>query len=167
MNKLSTYLAGPINGKNIDEARIWRKKITHELADINIRGLDPFGNGGGDRISPELRQKLHNANVLGDIDTIRDIVGNTIIPPDLDMIMACDFLTVYIPKDDGYEICGTYGEVTLAHYLKKPVFIVTERKMFPCELPSWLIGCSTNIFTSWKDYLLHIFNAYHSLKVFK
>lgn len=151
--RISTYLAGPINVGKMTECKDWRNFITEKLAEMNIETFNPLGNSGGDRISQELRQKLYNANKLGDIDVIRQIVGNIIIPPDLILIDKCNFLTLWLPKDDGYEICGSYGEATLTHYLNKPVYVVTERKIFPCEIPNWLIGCSTKIFTSWQDYL--------------
>ena len=151
--KPSTYLAGPINVSKMTECKDWRNFITEALNKLDIETFNPLGNGGGDRISQDLRQKLHNANKLGDIDVIRQIVGNIIIPPDLIMLEKCDFLTLWLPIDDGYEICGSYGEVTLSHYLHKPIYVVTERRIFPCEIPNWLIGCSTQIFTSWKDYM--------------
>lgn len=180
-NKISTYLAGPIDGKNMQSAKDWRNNIEIELSKLNIYGMNPLGNNGGDRISGELRQKLHNAVTLGDIDTIRKIVGNIIISPDLKMLEECDFLTLWLPKrinpeldlyhlndlssydlieyyilNHIYEVCGTYGEVTLAYYLKKPIYIVTERRICPCELPSWVVGCSTEVFTSWKSYLKYV-----------
>ena len=156
MKCVSTYLAGPIDVNKFQECKDWRNQIGKNLADMGIYAMNPLGNGGGDRISPELRQRLHNANILGDIDTIRDIVSNIIMPPDLDMVAGCSFLTLWIPEDNGYEICGSYGEITLARFLNKPVYIVTERKIKPCQLPNWAVGCSTEIFFSWEGYLNYV-----------
>lgn len=153
---ISTYLAGPIDVSKMNECKDWRNYITKKLKVLDIKSMNPLGNNGGDRIDDGIRQRLHNANVLGDNDTIRNIVSKIIMPPDLDMVSKCSFLTVWIPEDNGYEICGTYGEATLAFYLKKPVYIVTERRISPCSLPNWLIGCSTKIFTSWDAYLDYI-----------
>jgi len=156
MKVISTYLAGPIDVKKFQECKDWRNQIGKKLTDMGIYAMNPLGNGGGDRISPKLRQRLHNANVLGDIHAIRDIVGNIIMPPDLQMVAECSFLTLWLPEDDGYEVCGSYGEITLSHYLKIPVYIVTERRIKPCMIPMWAIGCSTEIFTSWEKYLKYV-----------
>ena len=59
---------------------------------------------------------LKEANEKGNIQFIHDFVSGTVIPPDLKMVEDSDFLTVYVPEDNGYEICGTYGEITLAFY---------------------------------------------------
>lgn len=160
---VSTYLAGPINVGKMKECKDWRLMVTEYIKqNYDIKSLNPLGDKGGDRIGPDLRQKLYNANKLGDIDTIRRIVRDIIIPPDLIMVEQCTFLTLWIPEKDGYEICGSFGEVTLAHYLNIPVYIVTERKIYPCELPNWVIGCSTEIFTSWDDYFKFIGDKYGS-----
>ena len=51
---------------------------------------------------------------------------------------------------------NSYGEATYAFALHKPVLIVTTKKLKPNELPNWIIGCSTVIFTDWKSYLKYI-----------
>lgn len=152
--EVSTYLAGPIDNMNTVEAKKWRDEISIELSKRGIIALNPFGKFGGDRLA-EIRGDLHSCSIEGRIDSIKSIVGNIIIPPDLQMVERCTFITVWIPKSSK-EICGTYGEVTLAYYLGKPVYIVTNRSLEPVTLPKWIIGCSTQIFTSWKAYLDYI-----------
>lgn len=155
MRKFKTYLAGPIGVIPTKESIQWRDYITKKLDKFEIESLNPMGNNGGDRLSKD-RENLRLANLTGDVNFIRDFVSNKVIPPDLQMVKDADFLTVYIPKDDGYEICGTYGEVTLAFYLNKFVYVVTDRSTNPVKLPNWLIGCSTAIFKSWSEYLKYI-----------
>ena len=166
MNNLKTYLAGPINRKNPEAfayAKKWREDIAVELKAMNIDSLDPLKKTGGDSITPEQHNRFKVACSEGDLETINDIVANIIIPNDLVMVKNCDFLTLYLPKRDEYEICGTYGEATLAKYLGIPVYLVTERENK--EIPEWLIGCCKDVFNSWDAYLLHIFNEYHSTVV--
>jgi nucleoside 2-deoxyribosyltransferase len=155
MKTLKTYVAGPIGVTIQKNAKVWRNRLTKELEIMNIKVLNPMGKNGGDRLGKD-RIKLREACYNGDIKFIRNFVSKVVIPPDLKMVEEADFLTVYIPEDDGYEICGTYGEVTLAFYLKKPVYVVTDRNLSPLKLPAWLIGCSTETFISWKDYLRFI-----------
>lgn len=146
-----TYLAGPIGVVVQKNATVWRDRVTEELKKFDIEVLNPMGQNGGDRLG-DGRTKLKEANDNGNIDFIREYVSQTVIPPDIKMVEDADFLTVYIPEDNGYEICGTYGEITLAFFLKKPVFVVTDRSLCPNTLPNWLIGCSTAIFINWNEY---------------
>lgn len=176
---LKTYLAGPIQIIPEFESKEWRQRITKELNAIDIECFNPLGQFGGDRLG-KIRQKMQKWNEDGHLDAIRKNGARRIIPPDLKMVEDSDFITVWIPKrvqdfdldkisnvsSDSeaeryiesitYEICGTYGEVTLAFYLHKPVFIVTNRSLKPLELPQWLVGCSTLIFTTWNEYLNYI-----------
>jgi len=161
--KLKTYLAGPINHKNPEAfaySKKWREYIAVELKAMNIECLDPLKRTGGDTISPELRANLRAACEEENLEVIHDIVGRIIIPPDLAMVKESNFVTLYLPLKDGYEICGTYGEATLAKYLNIPVYLITERDNQ--DIPEWLIGCCRDEFCSWDAYLLRIFNEYHS-----
>jgi hypothetical protein len=191
-NKIKTYLAGPINHKNPEDfayCKKWREDIAFELEAMNIECLDPLKKAGGDSISFELRTSLKTASKEGDLETINKIVGTVIIPSDLKMVVQADFITLYLPKrisenfdfnyirsisDDKfemeryikeniYEICGTYGEATVAKYLGTPVYIVTDRDN--TNIPEWLTGCCKDVFNSWDAFLLHIFNEYHSTVV--
>jgi hypothetical protein len=163
---LKTYLAGPINHKNPDAfayAKKWREDVAENLAIINIECLDPLKRTDGDTISPELRAKLRAACANEDLEIINEIVGKIIIPPDLKMVEEADFITLYLPLRDSYEICGTYGEATLAKYLNIPVYLITERENH--DIPEWVIGCCKDVFNSWDAYYLHIVNEYHSTVV--
>jgi nucleoside 2-deoxyribosyltransferase len=158
MNKtIKTYLAGPIGVVMQIDAMTWRTKATENLRAVGIETLNPMGQNGGDRLGNG-RVKLKEAVDNGNIKFIRKYVSKTVIPPDLKMVENANFLTVYIPEDNGYEICGTYGEITLAFYLGKPVYIITDRQTN--KLPCWLVGCSTEIFISWNDYYSYIIDEW-------
>lgn len=163
---LKTYLAGPINHKNPEAfaySKKWREDITIELKAMNIECLDPLKRTGGDSITPKLRADLRAACAEEDLETIHKIVGDVIIPPDLAMVINSHFITLYLPLKDGYEICGTYGEATVAKYFNIPVYLITQRENH--DIPEWLIGCCKDVFNSWDAYLLHVFNEYHSTVV--
>jgi hypothetical protein len=152
---LTTYLAGPIGVVPMKGCGEWRDKLTIELKELNIEAFNPLGQFGGDRITKS-RKKLKESIKYGDLTWVRKFVSETVIPPDLEDTINCTFLTAYIPIDNGYEICGTYGEITLAHYFKKPIYIITDRKLEPCEVPAWVVGCSTYIFSDFNQYLRFI-----------
>jgi hypothetical protein len=64
-----------------------------------------------------------------------------------------------IAEQSDYVICywdssaqrgaGTTGEVTMARFARKPVYLVT--KLDPREIPGWILGCATNVFGSFDE----------------
>jgi hypothetical protein len=143
-----TYLCGPISLKDNNACRIWRENISIELEKMGIIPSNPFVNSGNNL--PAIREKLAEASDNKDVEAIRYLVKKHLITQDLDMVKKSNFITAWIPEDKNYEICGSYGEITLAYFLGKPVYIVTDRN--PTDIPHWAIGCSTQIFISWFDY---------------
>ena len=161
-------MAGPMDDVSIDKSRDWRDWLTEELKKVKIETLNPISKYG-DKYG-NVRQKFAMWGQSGNIDAIRGEVSSHIIPPDMEMVEECDFITLYIsPK--GYEICGSYGEMTVGFYLgnifscprcefkykEKPIYIVTKRRLKPVNVPKWAIGCSTKIFSNWEDYLKYIY----------
>ncbi len=55
---------------------------------------------------------------------------------------------------------GTQGEVTLAKYLGKPVYIVT--KSSASEIPGWITGCATEFFDSFDALKLFLRATYRN-----
>jgi len=51
---------------------------------------------------------------------------------------------------------NSYGEITYAFKLGIPVYIVTERRTKPLNIPYWAVGCSTMIFKDWDSYYKYI-----------
>lgn len=55
---------------------------------------------------------------------------------------------------------GTTGEVTMARFTGKAVYLVTELDLQ--EIPGWILGCATRVFTSFeelKEFLLRTYDA--------
>jgi hypothetical protein len=44
---------------------------------------------------------------------------------------------------------GTKGELTVARFFRKPVYLVTEASVQ--DIPGWVLGCTTRIFGSFAD----------------
>jgi|SRR5208337_3252425 len=150
-----TYLAGPIGIIPQKGAAEWRIEIGKRLEAIGIKFSNPMGNEGKMN-----RKQIKEWADAGKIGHVRRILRRKIIGCDLRMVASCDFVTLYIPIDNGYEICGSYGELTLAHYLGKQVYIVTDRKLLPIEIPLWAVACSDYIFRTWDEYLRFIKERY-------
>jgi hypothetical protein len=76
-------------------------------------------------------------------DEFRALVSQMI---DIDLhavAQECDYCICYWDRS-AQEGAGTQGEITLARYLGKPVYLVT--KIPVKRIPGWVIGCSTHIF---------------------
>jgi hypothetical protein len=55
---------------------------------------------------------------------------------------------------------GTTGEVTLARFAQKPVYMVATMPL--TEIPGWVLGCTTRMFQSFeelKSFLLETYSA--------
>lgn len=44
---------------------------------------------------------------------------------------------------------GTTGEVTMARFTAKPLYLVTSMDLE--EIPGWILGCSTDVFSSFDE----------------
>jgi hypothetical protein len=146
-----TYLAGPIGDVPIGEARTWRNKAEQILGEMGIDVLNPLLK----EEQTMIRRSVLNWCRTGNIDAIRPLVGRDLIEPDLKMVENSDFITLWLPKE-GQELCGSYGEITYAFKLRIPVYIVTERRTKPLNIPYWAVGCSTMIFKEWDSYYKYI-----------
>jgi len=80
-----------------------------------------------------------------DLKRFRQILQR-IVRLDLKEISARSDYVVCLWDQAARRGAGTKGEITLAYYLRKPVYIVTRQS--PTRIPGWVIGCSTQIFRS-------------------
>jgi hypothetical protein len=51
--------------------------------------------------------------------------------------------------ESAYRGAGTKGELTMARYFRKPVYMVTRIPQH--EIPGWVLGCTTKTFPSFDD----------------
>lgn len=78
-----------------------------------------------------------------DIARYRTIVER-LVTIDCDEIAArTDFVIVYW-DDSAQRGAGTKGELTMAHFFKKPVYMVTA--IPPESIPGWVLGCVSRVF---------------------
>ena len=76
--------------------------------------------------------------------------------------------TAEIVQNASYVICnwdrsaergaGTKGEVTIAKLARKPVYVVTRIR--PENIPGWILGCTTQLFSSFDDLKLFLKRKY-------
>lgn len=53
---------------------------------------------------------------------------------------------------------GTKGELTMAKYFGKPVYLVTSMK--PADIPGWIIACATRLFVNFDELKVFLKRKY-------
>lgn len=138
MNRLAGmrgYLCGAMD--RVDDGGIgWRRRLKHELEDLNVHWLDPTRKPIDIGIEDlENRQLRRDNKHQGDFDSVRREM-KIVRCVDLRMVDICDFMPVRIDLD--VHACGTYEEITTANRQKKPILAhVVQGKE---NAPDWLFG---------------------------
>jgi hypothetical protein len=78
-----------------------------------------------------------------DIMRYRTIVERLVTIDCDEIARRTDFVVVYWDAS-AQRGAGTKGELTMAHFFKKPVYMVTA--MPPGSIPGWVLGCVSRIF---------------------
>jgi hypothetical protein len=147
------YLSGGMEYA-ADEGRDWRKEMQMWLErELGCTVFNP--NVESDRfLSHEIPGIRFRELKKRDIGRYRQIVEK-LVALDCDEIAArTDFLIVYW-DDSAQRGAGTKGELTMAHFFRKPVYMVTA--MPPEAIPGWVLGCTSRVFSdfsSLQDFLL-------------
>jgi len=140
------YLAGSIE-YSPDLGKGWRAQITpvlkalgHEIydpAEDEIKNLTPIEASG------------FRAWKQSDLPRFRRTIQK-IIAYDLDLIEhQCDAIVCYWDQYAGRG-AGTQGELTFAHRMGIPVYLVCG---MPVEqISGWLLGCATEVFANFEEF---------------
>lgn len=161
MRNKTTYLAGGIE-KTTDFGTTWRNELTPFLEYINIEVLDPCKLEADKLKGFETNENLpEGINHWHELKNSKDPLMmkrfkkymSKIIHFDLDIIEEkTDFMIVYWNEATS-KGAGTHGEVTLMKHLKRPVYCVAT-----CELPAWIVGCCTEVFSNFDDLKTALIN---------
>ena len=149
------YLSGPIENAENDGAN-WRESITHWLKD-EIKH-DVFNPVLATRkiisnLTNTQFREIKDTNPTKYKNLIRQII-------DIDIkavVEETDYLIVDWNKSV-FRGGGTHGEITLAYYLKKPIYLVNHVPLD--DLSSWISSCATEVFDSFDDMKIHLLSEY-------
>jgi hypothetical protein len=131
-------------------------------------------------IRKNLKQKIFNPNVESEkylrkalpkrnfrslkstnIDAFIKIVRRFVILDSKEIAERSDYVICYWDKSAQLG-AGTKGELTIARYFNKPVYMVTQ--MQKEKIPGWVLGCVTKFFNSF-DQLKHFLLLKHSSSI--
>ena len=149
------YLSGPIENAENDGAN-WRESITPWLKDeikhdvfnpvLATRKIISNLTNTQFREMKDINPKKYKNLIRQIIDIdIKAVVGET------------DYLIVNWNKSV-FRGGGTHGEITLAYYLKKPIYLVNHVPLD--DLSSWISSCATEVFDSFDDMKIHLLSEY-------
>jgi nucleoside 2-deoxyribosyltransferase len=140
------YLAGSIE-YSPDLGKAWRAEITPLLESLGHEVYDPALDEMKNLTADEVAQ--FRSWKSSDLDRFQQTIRK-IIAYDLDLIEhRCDALVCYWDQYAGRG-AGTQGELTFAHRLGMPVYMICG---VPVEqISGWLLGCATEVFSSFEEF---------------
>ncbi|MDL1894082.1 hypothetical protein FBQ87_14535 [Sphingobacteriales bacterium CHB3] len=152
-NFTHVYLSGGMEYAE-NEGRDWRQEMHDWLEErLKCRVFNP--NVESDRFFARNYPHIDiRALKEKDIVTYAAIVAK-LVEIDCKEIAERSELVICYWDDSAMRGAGTKGELTMAKYFGKPVYMVTA--MPYTEIPGWVLGCTTLIFSSFeelKEFLL-------------
>mgnify|MGYP001160091672 FL=1 len=143
---MKAYLSGPIENAENDGAS-WRQDMTLWLKDnLNHEVFNPVLETKNiiGHLNPSIFRSMKKTDPIEYKNIIREI-----IKLDLEaLINDSDYLIVKWDKSV-LKGGGTHGEVTMAYWIKKPIFIVNSLPID--DMSSWIFSCSDFIFNDFKS----------------
>lgn len=140
------YLAGAIE-YSPDRGKTWRAEIAPFLQSLGHAVYDPAKDETKNLTEIEVREfrSWKKTDLPRFLETVRKIIAF-----DLDLIETrVDAILCYWDQYAGRG-AGTQGELTFAHRIGVPVYLICG---IPVEQVSgWLLGCSSQIFTSVEEF---------------
>jgi len=173
MKKLSFYLVGPI--QYVDDYFSWRQKMSDFLHELGHNAEFPWGEVYHSKwMRGEFKRDLKKMKREDWLKKVRRYMRAQVIRFDLQTLLKSDGIIFYIPK--GTRTVGSYGEQTLAYYLKvwepdkkgkkfargKRIFVIAEDPIE--DLSYWMIGCSDWIFSSLDEFRAYFKNNFNRNK---
>ena len=143
---MKAYLSGPIENAENDGASwrqdmtLWLKKnLNHEVFNPVLETKNIIGH-----LNPSIFRSMKKKDPVEYKNIIREI-----IKLDLEAVINdSDYLIVKWDKSV-LKGGGTHGEVTMAYWIKKPIFIVNSLPID--DMSSWIFSCSDFIFNDFKS----------------
>jgi hypothetical protein len=144
---LRTYLSGGMEyakGEGVNwrrEMEVWIDKTLGHTAFNPNRESELFLA----RVLPEMPfRELKKRNLEHYTSLVRELID----PDSHEIAERTDYVICYWDTS-AQRGAGTTGEVTMARYTGKPVYLVTELDLQ--DIPGWILGCATKVFGSFDE----------------
>lgn len=152
-DKLRVYLSGGMEYA-ADEGRNWRALLQEWLEqELGASVFNP--NSESERIVAA-RHPGTDFRALKSLDPARyQSIVSELVDHDCREIADRSTIVVCFWDESAMRGAGTKGELTIARFFGKPVYMVTALR--PPDIPGWVLGCTTRIFADFaalKEFLL-------------
>jgi hypothetical protein len=144
---LRAYLSGGMEFAK-GEGSDWRREMDDWIR-LNLKHTVFNPNVESDRF---LSKKFSNARFRElkhtDISLYTSLVRELIDIDIQEIAQHSDYVVCY--WDESAQLgAGTKGELTIARFTHKPVYMVTAMKHY--DIPGWVLGCATSLFGSFSE----------------
>ena len=154
--KLRVYLSGGMEYAK-DEGLDWRNEMEGWIKE----------HLGHKVFTPNVESEKYLAKVIPNenfrllkstkIDIYLNIVQHFVQEDSKEIAIRSDYVICYWDAS-AQRGAGTKGEMTIAHYFKKPVYMVTNMSIE--EIPGWVLGCTTKRFQTFEQLKLFLSKKY-------
>jgi hypothetical protein len=149
------YLSGGMEYAS-DEGRDWRT-VMHEWLEQELHASVFNPNVESDRLFATRHAGVDFRDLkASDPHRYREIAAELVDIDSREIAERSDFVICYW-NAAAMRGAGTKGELTMARYFHKPVFMVTT--MPEHEIPGWVLGCVTRIFGGFEELKTYLKNA--------
>jgi hypothetical protein len=154
--RIRAYLSGGMEyAKN--EGASWRKGMEHWIA--NELGHSVFNpNVESEKY---MKKKLKRGNLrklkFTNVDKFQSIVRGIVKLDSAEIASRSDYV-VCLWNGSAQRGAGTKGELSIARYFDKPVYMVT--RMRRDRIPGWILGCTSDIFSSFDELKKFLLTKY-------
>lgn len=111
-----------------------------------------------------LRRKLPGQNIrklkFNDVERFSRILRGVVDLDSKEIAVRSDYVICYW-DESAQRGAGTKGEITIAKYFRKPVYLITTMNLE--DIPGWVLGCTTRFFRSFDELKLFL-SSEHKLR---
>ena len=149
------YLSGAMeNAEN--EGSDWRNAITIWLKDnLNHSVIDPVIETSQlvEKTESQNYRKWKSSDPSKFINFVRKAIAN-----DLNAVVNKSDYLICLWNNDVLVGGGTHGEVTMAYYNNKPIYLVNQLEN--TEISGWIMSCATEIFKDFESLKNRLIEVY-------
>ncbi len=154
---LKAYLSGGMEFAK-DNGAGWRSKLEEWLKDkLNHSAFNPV-KASEEFLTTKYPEVDFRAAKSNNFQKHQEIAKEIVMLDSSEIILHSDYVICYY-DESAQRGAGTKGELTVAAIFGRPVYLV--RGMDPDEIPSWVLGCASEIFAdfdSLKSYLTKVYS---------
>ena len=144
----------------------WREWFTSQLEDMRHDAINPVKLENAEDTEERengfpLQERLTLLKKAGKLNEVRKIVRDSLFRKDMFAIQLADAIVV-LYDESAQKGAGTLSEAWEAFREGVPVYLVTEFDMM--DVPTWLIGETTQIFADFEELLEYLKDHSHVIR---